>query len=345
MSRKGSLSYSRIGLIISFTLGTLTAGCRSPGSELASFVRSPYFEEQVRTFTVDPGVSVHINAPAASDFDPGRPTLLVIYALPNGNSIAQTIGCREEEGLDWHYYIQHIGAQTRYLRQLQPERNLVVAYVEAEGRSWPSWRRKHADSGAEIVRLIDTLRGSVPAETTTVALTAHSGGGSMLFGYINAVEQIPEWIDRIVWLDANYAYSDEDRHAEKLLDWLLRGGKHCLGVVAYDDREIMFNGKKVLGPNGGTYRRTRDMIRRFEQLTELACQMHEDRTHCRGLDGRLDLQVLLNPGNKILHTVLVERNGFIHAMTLGTPAVGNAGGLFDTAIYEEWIQVGHELPG
>jgi hypothetical protein len=56
------------------------------------------------------------------------------------------------------------------------------------------------DSGARIVELIESLRDSLPGEITTAALSAHSGGGSMLFGAINAVEQIPDWIERIVWL-------------------------------------------------------------------------------------------------------------------------------------------------
>jgi len=333
------------GVIGICVLCSFAGGCLRPNVELAGFAGSPYFDEQVRTFTFDPDVSVHINAPPAGAFDPGKPTLLAIYALPNGNTTAQTIGCREEEGLDWHFHIQHIGAQTRHLRQVRPDINVVVAYVEAGGRSWPSWRRKHADSGARIVELIETLRQSLPAERTTVALTAHSGGGSLLFGYINAVDRIPNWIDRIVWLDANYAYSDEDRHAEKLLDWLSRTPRHFLGVVAYDDREIEFKGKKVVSPTGGTYRRTREMMARFDELLPLDRATFDDRTSCRGLDGRLDIQVLLNRENKILHTVLVERNGFIHALTFGTPAAPAAGRLFAAPVYDAWIQTGSRLPG
>src|SRR5262245_17312889 len=51
-----------------------------------------------------------INAPR--QIDPSKPTLLIFYGLPSGNTIEQTIGCAEQPGLDWHYYIQHIGAQT-----------------------------------------------------------------------------------------------------------------------------------------------------------------------------------------------------------------------------------------
>jgi len=323
----------------------LAFGCAHHQVELSGFVRSPHFDEQVRTFTFDPDVTVHINAPSARSFDADRPTLLAIYGLPNGNTIAQTIGCQRADGLDWHFYIQHIGAQTRYLRQARPDINLVVAYVEAGGRSWPSWRKKHTDSGERIVELIETLKQSMPGRPPSVALIAHSGGGSMLFGYINAVDTIPGWIERIVWLDANYGYRDEDRHAEKLLDWLRRSRLHFLGVVAYDDREIELNGKKVVGPTGGTWRRTREMIDRFGQAATLDCRTLADRERCRGFDGRLDIHALLNPENKILHTVLVERNGFIHALTFGTPSVEAAASVFTAPAYGRWIQTGSALPG
>src|SRR4051794_20116618 len=49
---------------------------------------------------------VRIAVNASNDFDPKKPTQLVIYALPNGNSIEQTIGCAEQQGVDWHFFIQ-----------------------------------------------------------------------------------------------------------------------------------------------------------------------------------------------------------------------------------------------
>lgn len=332
------------------------------GTVLPGFERSPYFDEQVRTFIFDPEVAVHVNAPSVAVFDATRPTRLVIYALPNGNTIAQTIGCRSEPGLDWHYLIQHIGAQTRWVRAAQPDTNLVVAYAEAGGRSWPAWRRRHADSGARIVALVEALRALIPAaagqrdcrapgeaprEGPAITLSAHSGGGSLLFGYIEAVERIPDWIERIVWLDANYGYSNEAGHAEKLLEWLNRAPEHCLGVVAYDDREIELDGKKVVGPTGGTYRRTQEMIARFKELLALACDDRPDRTHCRALGGRLDIQLFRNPENRILHTVLVERNGFIHALTFGSPPPGllPLPELLGDPAYQRWIQTGSSLAG
>jgi hypothetical protein len=258
--------------------------------------------------------------------------------LPNGNSIAQTIGKQRKPDVDWHFFIQHIGAQTRRLREAISDENLVVAYLEADGRSWPLWRQKHADNGELIAKLIDSVWAHFDRDTSTVSLTAHSGGGSLIFGYLNHVEQIPDWIERIVFLDANYGYSDEQHHGDKLIQWLKRSPRHHLGVVAYDDRRIRVDGKLVVGPTGGTYRKTQRMLERlradlsFNEEELLPCK------RCRALQGRVDIVLIENPDDKILHTVLVEKNGFIHALTFATPCEEKAGQLWDSPTYERWIQ-------
>ena len=44
-------------------------------------------------FTISPEVNVLINEPARTNFsEPDKPVLLIFYALPNGNTIEQTIG-------------------------------------------------------------------------------------------------------------------------------------------------------------------------------------------------------------------------------------------------------------
>ena len=61
-------------------------------------------------------------------------------------------------------------------------------------------------------------------------------------------------------------------------------------------------------------------------------------TRYRALDGRIDITLIENPEDKILHTVLVEKNGFIHALTFATPAEKVAGQLWAEPTYERWIQ-------
>ena len=304
---------------------------------LSGFDPGPHFAEQVKTYTFEPDVTVHINAPSPALFDLRRPTRLVLYALPNGNTIAQTVGKQRRPGVDWHFFIQHIGAQVRRLREVNPSENLVVAYLEAGGRSWPSWRRKHDNAGELIARLIDSVRSHF-AGRVTVDLAGHSGGGSLIFGYLNHGDAIPDWIGRIVLLDANYAYSDEQQHGDKLLAWLQRSSDHFLGVVAYDDRRIRLNGKLIVGPTGGTYRATRRMLDRLDDDLHFE-EMHAGAyTRYQTLAGRVDIIVVDNPQDRILHTVLVEKNGLIHGLSFATPLERQAGEFWGPPAYTEWIQ-------
>src|SRR6266536_228979 len=83
--------------------------------------------EQVKQWTTDSGVRVLVNSP--SQIDEHKPTRLIIYALPNGNTIEQTLGSEFLHGKDWHFYIQHIAAQTRKLRSIDSAENIVLACV------------------------------------------------------------------------------------------------------------------------------------------------------------------------------------------------------------------------
>src|SRR5436190_9415266 len=150
---------------------------------LPGFHRSPWFQESVREAWLEGSVHAVMNVPA--DFDPAKPTRLVLFATPNGNTVEQTLGCRLEQGADWHVDIQHVAAQTRVWRRLNPEQNIVLACVAAEGLSWPSWRQARKDNAAIIARIVETLRGWLPSKPT-VTLACHSGGGSFLIGFINS---------------------------------------------------------------------------------------------------------------------------------------------------------------
>ena len=279
---------------------------------LPGFRASAWFEEQVREEWLEGGVRVLVIAPKA--IDPGRPTRLVIYATPNGTTIEQTLGCRAAEGLDWHFDIQHVAAQVRKLRHTSRDESIVLACVEAEGLSWPAWKRKHRDGPARIRSVVETIRGWLPAMTGRTALAGHSGGGSFLLGFIDGGPTIPDDVDRIIFLDANYSYSDTDGHGDKLLAWLK--GERRLVVIAYDDREITLNGKKVIGPDGGTYRATERMRARFVKEAPFTESKHGDILTRNALDGHIALLVHTNPTNRILHTALVgELNGLLRGLT------------------------------
>jgi hypothetical protein len=303
-----------------------TTAAAATSQLLNGFTQGTETSEQVRQGETDDGVRFLVNAPAP--FDPQRPTLLVIYALPNGNTIEQTIGCRPAHGLDWNFGIQHIGAQVRRLREVDRARNVAVAYVEADGLSWPAWRQKRPENPRLIRELVDALAGHFPREKLTIALAAHSGGGSFVFGYLNAAETIPAAVECIALIDANYGYSDDDRHGDKLLAWLRGGVARRLTVIAYDDREVKLDGKPIVGPAGGTYQASHRMIERFRQDGLVSERTHGPLTRFEAADGRAPFIVHANPEQKILHTRLVEQNGLLEGLAAGTPLAGRWGGEF-----------------
>lgn len=265
----------------------------------------------------EPEIRALINEPADLYLKSDKPLDLIIYALPNGNTIEQTFGKRTSDSFEWRYEIQHIGAQTRMLRNICPEKNIVVVYLEAKEKSFPSWRKKFPGAGEIINSIIDSLRLRYAEFHTSVILTGHSGGGSFIFGFLNYHKTIPDYVKRISFLDSNYGYSREEGHFEKLLHWLKKDTANFLSVIAYDDRNIELDGKKVVSRTGGTFRRTMEMKEDFNKEFGLVTFTDSVIEKSVSLKPGVELIIHLNPENKILHTVLVELNGFMQAMLAG----------------------------
>ena len=305
-----------------------------PQPLLPGFQQAPPFDEQVNWSRLDCGVRVFVNAPATPT---GRPRVLIVYATPNGNTIEQTLGCAAAKNLDWRFDIQHIAAQIRRLREIDAEHEFVLAVVQAPRLSWPTFRREQAGANTIIRELVETLAQKNSAERTV--LTCHSGGGSFIFGFMNAFESLPASLDRIVFLDANYSYSDDERHGEKLLEWLKRDAVRRLVVIAYDDREITLNDKKVVGPDGGTFRASQRMLSRFRRDVEMTEQDTGPFRQTTGLNGQIQFFVHPNPDNRILHTALVgEMNGLLQGLTLGTDVADIWGQFRGPRAYAKLIQ-------
>ena len=62
--------------------------------------------------------------------------------------------------------------------------------------------------------MVESWRLQFGSEDCLVTLAGHSGGGSFMFGVVEASQEIPATIDRIAFLDANYAF-DANLHADK----------------------------------------------------------------------------------------------------------------------------------
>jgi hypothetical protein len=291
--------------------------------------------EWTRTIQLPDDVRILIDTPSPQSFAPDRPVELIFYALPNGNTIEETIGRKPQPGDGWHYDIQHIGAQTRWLRQVLTNETIVVAYLEAGTKSWPAWRKTNSDR--HIAEILDGVRGIFSSNQTDVVLAGHSGGGSLIFGYLNAVDEIPAYVKRIAFLDSDYAY-DSKLHAQKFADWLVASDENHLCVLAYQDYLGLLNDKPFVSETGGTWGRSRAM------LNDLSSQFSFISTTNSGLEtwsagnGRIEFLLKENPDHKVLHTVQVELNGFIQSMLNGTPNEGRSYEYLGERAYTNFIQ-------
>jgi len=266
--------------------------------------------EQLQELKLRTEVRILVNRP--KDIDAAKPTLLVIYVLPNGNTIEETVGRRPRTSVEWRFDIQHIAAQTRLLRETRTGENLVIAYLEAQGLSWPKWRWQHANASLQIRDLIADILRRVGGRRVRAALVAHSGGGSLIFGLLDSAEALPGAIDRIVLLDADYDYSDEAHHGEKLLAWLHGNPARKLVVLAYDDRTVTLDGKPIVSPTGGTYSATYRMLARFQKSLEMTRYLVHEFDGYVDRDRQAAVCVNRNYANRILHSAMVgEMNGFL----------------------------------
>ena len=281
-----------------------------------------------------PDVRVCINESTASAEMPPEKTELLFYALPNGNTIEQTLGKQLQASNDWHYDIQHIAAQTRFLRREQPDKNVVVVLLEAKGLSWPAWRKKHGDE--QIPKLISELRTRYSSKETSVVLSGHSGGGSLIFGFLNASTEIPAEVTRIAFLDATYGY-DTERHNSKIGKWLKWPGT-SLCVLAYKDDEVTLNGKRIVSATGGTWYRSRLMRDDLADFFQFSEKSENDIVRVSSADRRIQFLLHTNPANTVLHTVQVEKNGLIHSLLSGTPLEERVYQYYGERAYSELIR-------
>ncbi|NBR84182.1 MAG: hypothetical protein EBS84_12275 [Proteobacteria bacterium] len=312
------------------------SGRRLEAASTGEWRPSPHFGELVMDFKLEPGVRVHVNAPARTALAARKPTHLILYALPNGNTVEQTVGKRLAPGDDWHFNLQHIGAQTRWLREHETNATVVVAYFEAAGLSWPAWKR--TNGVAKIPGYVERVAALFPNQKLTLTLNGHSGGGSFIFGFMDAHERIPASVERIAFLDSNYGYDDAKRHADKLLAWLNASPRNHLCMLAYHDSNALLNGKTFVSEEGGTWGRSHAMLAHFKRgLTFESATKDGLQTHS-ALVGRVKFLLKENPERKILHTVQVERNGFIHSMLTGTPAESRGYEYLGERAYEGLIQ-------
>ncbi len=294
------------------------------------------FGEYSFTFTHESGVRILINTPAHRESVASQAIELVVYALPNGSTIEQTIGKKTGSGVAEKFDLQHIGAQMRFVREKVPTRRFVIAYVESRQLSWPDWRKANADS--LIPGIIAAVRAKAGEGEMRITLCGHSGGGSFIFGYINAVAAIPEDITRIAFLDATYGYEPALGHGDKLAAWLSTPKRdHRLCVLAYHDDIALLNGKPFVSATSGTWYRSHLMQTDLEKHFTFMTTKAGDIMNIAALEGRIRFLLHKNPDRAILHTVQVEKNGFIQSLLSGTPDESRGYRYFGPRDYTKWI--------
>jgi hypothetical protein len=292
-------------------------------------------EQQIVIEDSPPGTRILINAPL-SGFGTDDRVMLILYALPNGNTIEQTFGKRMHEGDDWHYDIQHIGAQTRFLRNVISDRTIVVAYLENSRKSWPAWSAANPDYNDQVKRIVDDLTEIFTPWKPELVLTGHSGGGRFIFNFLDAHEEIPQEVVRIAFLDSNYGY-DDAKYGPKIAGWLRTDNDRYLCTLAYNDSVVIYNGKPLVSPTGGTWYRSRMMKDFLAGSFRLKERQRDSLLWVASRDRRIEFIFKPNPEGKIYHTRQVEYNGFIHSMLSGTRYEQKAYRYFCDRVYSDLI--------
>ncbi|WP_415910606.1 hypothetical protein [Oleiharenicola sp. Vm1] len=278
------------------------------------------------------GVRAVLNRPTERAAE--QPAELLLYAVPAGNTIEQTLGRRLRADDDWHFDIQHVAAQVRWLRA-HGHANLALAVLEPGRGSWPVWRREVKEAERKIADVVAALQRLVPGARLTLA--GHSAGGSFVFGGLDAFERIPDEVERIAFLDSNYAYDAARGQAEKLAVWLAASPAHRLYVAAYEDFRARLDGKTFVSESGGTWGRSQAMQADLAARFPFTVTEEGPLVGARAADGRVVFQLRRNPEQAVWHTRLVELNGLIQAMQAGTPEEGRGYRYLGPRAYEDRI--------
>lgn len=288
----------------------------------------------ISSFLMSDSVRVTIDQPAV--FKKNKETVIAFFALPNGNSTEQTMGKKMQPGDDWHFDIQHIKAQTRFIRQQWIKKNLVVIYLENNLKSWPAWKQRHPHFRKLIPHIIDSLAGLVDVKMKSVYLNGHSGGGSFIFGFLASYDKIPSYIKRISFLDSDYGYDSSYYH--KFRQWLQEVKGTALNVFAYNDSVALYNGKPVVSATGGTWYRSHLLLSHLSADFSFSKSRDDSIIIYKNVDQHIQFFFKTNPDRKIFHTQQVELNGFIHSILAGTKLDSKKYKYYDARAYTDLIE-------
>ena len=288
----------------------------------------------IDSFRIHGDIKITIDKPA--HLSANYKTIIVFFALPNGNTTEQTMGKKMQSGDDWHFDIQHIRAQTKFIRQQIVNKNFIVIYLENNYKSWPAWKQKHPNFRREIPHLIDSLAGLIKVKYKAIYLNGHSGGGSFIFGYLAGVEAIPSEVKRITFLDSDYGY--DSSYYSKFKNWLQNVKGSSLNVFAYNDSVALYNGKPVVSATGGTWYRSHLLLHHLQADFSFSRTNTDSLIIYKNDNERIQFYFKINTDRGIYHTQQVELNGFIHSVLCGTKKDSKGYTYYDNRAYSDFIE-------
>ncbi len=290
-------------------------------------------ENSIYSFQMAKDVTITLDVPALK---PSQKTILILYALPNGNTTQETMGKKIKAGDDWHFDIQHIRAQTKFIRNKLHNNAIVVAYLENSYKSWPLWKTKHANYIAITQDIVDTLYRLVQSPEKNIYLDSHSGGGRFIFDYLDGVNVIPSYVKRIGFLDSDYGY--DSSYLLKIKQWLKKDRSHYLDVFAYNDNVALYKGKTFVSATGGTWYRSHLMLHQLMPFFKFDKTQDDSLIVFKTKDKRIQFFFKTNPQKIIYHTKQVELNGFIHSVLAGTKCDSKGYQYFGKRAYSDLIE-------
>lgn len=279
---------------------------------------------------------VMITLDIPGNYNAGRRTVIILYALPAGNTTEQTMGKKISAGDDWHFDIQHIKAQTAFIRQEIRKENIVVAYLDNNYKSWVLWKTKHTNYVSEVHHIVDTLYSLFSSRQKVMYLNGHSAGGRFIFSYLDGVKEVPQYIERISFLDSDYGY--DQTYLLKISSWLQHSKKTVLNVFAYNDSVALLNGKRFVSDTGGTWYRSHLMLKDLSGYFSFTKVREDSLIVYVSADKRIQFYLKTNPGKVIFHTIQVERNGFIHSVLMRTKKESKKYTYFGDRAYKNLIE-------
>lgn len=239
-------------------------------------------------------------------------------------------------GDDWHFDIQHIQAQTYFIRKQLVNSNFVTIYLENSYKSWPSWKQKHPEFKKEIPHLVDSLSAMIEKKNKVIYLNGHSGGGSFIFGYLAGVDEIPGNVKRISFIDSDYGY--DSSYYPKISSWLKKVSGSFLNVFAYNDSIALYKGKPFVSATGGTWYRSHLMLKHLQDDFIFSQTNTDSLIIYRNNNKQVQFFFKLNFNRGIYHTQQVELNGFIHSVLCGTKFDSKKYSYYAERAYNKFIQ-------